>query len=86
MSMPVKYCFLVSAADDSESFAKLHPAMKRNLDGGHFTVFPCDHDPPCRQMTYEEYDSLMQRFKQLLTPPGDSDERAARTRQATGRE
>lgn len=64
MSMPIKYCFLVEAADKPESFRKLHPIMKRNLDGGHFTVFPCNHNPPCRELTAAEEADLLRRFKQ----------------------
>lgn len=63
MSVPVKYCWLVQAADDPAEFRKLHPTMKRNLDGGHFSVFPCPHDPPCRQLTAEEQRDLLTRFR-----------------------
>lgn len=66
MSIPIKYCFLVEAADNQEAFAKLHPTMKRNLDGGHFTIFGCNHDPPCRELSEAEQSELFQRFKQPL--------------------
>ena len=64
MSIPIKYCFLVEACGSEELFDKLHPIMKRNLDGGHFSVFPCNHDPPCRELTEEEQVSLMRRFRE----------------------
>jgi hypothetical protein len=64
MSIPIKYCFLVEAVDKPESFRKLHPTMKRNLEGGHFTMIPCDHNPPCRELTRAEQVDLFQRFKQ----------------------
>lgn len=64
MNVPIKYCFLVKAADNAESFAELHPIMKRNLDGGHLSVMPCKHDPHCRDLTDAEYKDLMTRFKQ----------------------
>lgn len=66
MSMPIKYCFLVQAADDLEAFTKIHPIMKRNLDGGHFTILPCGHDPPCRDLTEEEGTDLTRRFREPL--------------------
>ena len=62
MSIPIKYCFLVEAADDAKAFEKLHPIMKRNLEGGHFSIFPCDHDPSCRDLTEQESHDLMRRF------------------------
>lgn len=64
MSIPIKYCFLVKAADDAEQFAKLHPTMYRNIKGGHFSVWPCDHDPPCRELSEVECNDLMTRFRQ----------------------
>lgn len=64
MSVPVKYCFLVECVDKPESFAKLHPIMYRNLKGGHFTVWPCDHDPLCRKLTRDEEVDLMRRFRE----------------------
>jgi len=62
MSMPVKYCLLVQAADDPRVFKKIHPVMKKNIEGGHFTVVGCDHDPPCRDLT--EWGELLERFRQ----------------------
>lgn len=64
MSIPIKYCFLVQAADDPTAFDKLKPTMKRNIEGGHFSIWPCDHDPPCRQLTDEECNDLMRRFRE----------------------
>jgi len=64
MSIPIKYCFLVEACDKPESFAKLHPIMYKNFTGGHFTIFPCTHNPPCRDLTDSECDDLQRRFKE----------------------
>jgi hypothetical protein len=64
MSIPIKYCFLVEAADNTDSFRKLHPTMYDNIKGGHFTVLPCNHDPPCRQLTAVEETQLFDRFRQ----------------------
>lgn len=68
MSMPVKYCFLVQAADDPETFAKIHPVMHRNITGGHFSVWPCSHEPRCRELGKEEFHKLMQRFREKPIP------------------
>ena len=67
LSVPVSYCQLVKAVDDAEYFAKFHPVMKRNLDGGHFTLVSCRHDPPCRDLTDEEVDELWRRFKEKVS-------------------
>lgn len=64
MSTPIRYCQLVKACDDPEYFAKFHPVMKRNMDGGHWSVYPCSHDTRCRQLSVEEQQQLMIRFKQ----------------------
>ena len=69
MSVPVSYCRLVQAADDTEVFKMLHPTMKRNIDGGHFSVWPCEHDPPCRQLTEAEVRDLFSRFRADLFSP-----------------
>lgn len=67
MSIPIKYCFLVEAIDDPTSFKKLHTIMYGNLLRGHFTVFPCNHDPPCRQLTDQEQSDLLARFRKEPT-------------------
>jgi hypothetical protein len=63
MSFPIKYCWLVACADNDENFRALHSTMKRNLDGGHFSIFPCAHDPPCRQLTDAEINDLFERWR-----------------------
>ena len=64
MSIPIKYCFLVEAADNKDTFAQLHPMMKRNLDGGHFSIFACEHDHPCRTLSNDEMQDLLKRFRE----------------------
>ena len=64
MSMPVKYCALVQAADDANAFRRLHPVMKKNLEGGHFTIVPCQCDPPCRDLAGQEVENLWKRFRE----------------------
>jgi hypothetical protein len=62
MSIPIKYCVLVAAVDDPDVFRRIHPVMKINIDMGHFTVAPCDCDPPCRVLTDDECESLHRRL------------------------
>ena len=66
MSTPVRYCALVEAVDKPEAFDKLYPTMHRNILGGHFSIWPCTHDPPCRGLTEAEQIDLMRRFKKPL--------------------
>ena len=63
MSIPVSYCAFVRAVDDPAAFRSLHPIMKRNIDCGHFSVFPCEHEPHCRELSTEEQLQLMDRFR-----------------------
>lgn len=63
MSVPIKYCQLVRAIDDDEAYAKIAPVMKRNLEGGYFTVWPCNCDPPCRRVAEDEQRELLARFR-----------------------
>lgn len=63
MSIPIKYCFVVEAAENPDVFKKLHSAMHQNLKGGHFTVLPCDHDPQCRELEDEEWQSMVDRWR-----------------------
>lgn len=79
MSTPIKYCFLVEAADKQEWFAKLHPIMKANIAGGHYSIWPCDHDPPCRQLSDEECADLMTRFNEPVSGAHEASRRIAGT-------
>lgn len=63
MSIPTKYCLLVQAADDDTVFDGIASVMHDNVIGGHFTIFPCNCEPPCRQMTREEEQNLLRRFR-----------------------
>jgi len=67
MSIPIRYCSLVIAVDDLDFFGKVHPQMKRNLDKGHFSILPCEHDPPCRDLSDYELDQLFKRFREPIT-------------------
>ena len=65
MSMPIQACTLIKAAKDEELFRRIHPMMHRNVKGGHFSIFPCSHDPPCAEvLTEEEQLDLMARLRQ----------------------
>ena len=78
MSIPIKYCLLVEAVDSAETFVKLHPVMKRNIESGHFSIWPCNHEPPCRALTDVEYEDLMQRFKEPCMGAGKAEEKGGR--------
>lgn len=69
MSVPVKYCDLVRAAEDPEYFERTHTTMHRNIKSGHWSVWPCECKPPCRLLTTERFQGLIQRFKQ---PPREA--------------
>lgn len=64
MSTPVRYCQLVGAADDPAVFARIHQAVYANLKLGHWLIYPCEHAPLCRELSAEEQQELLDRFKQ----------------------
>lgn len=66
MSIPISYCRLVRALDSKEELESLRETMAYNLRHGAFTLVPCNHNPPHRQLTDADWDKL----EQLL---GDSD-------------
>jgi hypothetical protein len=62
MSTPISYCHFVEAVDNQQAFDALYDALKRNLKSGRFTLSPCGHSPPCRQLSDEEINSLASRL------------------------
>ena len=66
MSTPIKYCWFVSAAENQESFERLHRIMQENMEWGAYTMLPCNHVPPCRKLTDQEGNDLMERLNQPM--------------------
>lgn len=77
LSVPFKYCLFVQAAEDPDVLARLAPLMRRNLEEGHYTVLPCNHNPPCRNLTEEERLQLDTAFRtgKWFLPEGNSSDR-----------
>ena len=58
MSIPLSACYFRRAIDDEPFRALLLDAIQENLACGHFSVWPCPHNPPCKPLTDEECDLL----------------------------
>jgi hypothetical protein len=66
VSIPVQYCDLLESLTDEAVFRDLHSTMQMNLEFGGFSIFPCEHDPPCRRMLDVELGELLERFRAPL--------------------
>ncbi len=67
MSQPIKVCTIAKAAKgDQEAFDWLVKALHRNLSYGAFTMFPCDHQPPCESPSEEQLAALDKRVADEL--------------------
>lgn len=60
MSIPISYCRLVRALDSKEELESLRKTMAYNLSHGAFSFILCNHNPPHRHLTDEEWDKLEQ--------------------------
>ena len=47
MSIPLVFCRFVKAFDDEKAFIALARDLLYNFEKGHFTNFPCKHEPKC---------------------------------------
>lgn len=62
MSMPLSECRINAAALGNEkAYADLVEAMRFNLKRGSYSIFPCQHNPPCAQATKEQRETLEKR-------------------------
>lgn len=65
----MSYCLLVKALDNTRVFESLRATLRANIQDGHFTVIPCKHQIPCREITDRDLESLLSRCQQA--PDGD---------------
>lgn len=64
MSTPIQFCLVAKAANGDElAFQRLLTAMRENLKCGHWSQWPCKHDPKC---TASE-ESIMAMSERLAT-------------------
>jgi hypothetical protein len=62
MSIPISHCLVSKAGlGDEQCFTRLVEAMDYNQRCGHFSTFPCEHDPRCPSLTEDQESSLNQR-------------------------
>ncbi len=55
MSTPVTSCLVVKAVTEGGKYKEAFlRGMKENLDGGSFSVIPCECSPPCGDGVTEE--------------------------------
>lgn len=63
MSLPVQDClFFRAARGDEKAFDHLVKRLAYNLVKGHFTMYPCNHEPSCPECTEEELAALHDRL------------------------
>lgn len=59
MSVPISECKINAAAlGNEEAFKGLVVAMTVNLKRGAYSIFPCQHKPPCAQATKEQREAV----------------------------
>lgn len=67
MSAPIRVCTVYRAAKGNEkSYQFLVDAMAQNLKAHAFTMYPCEHKPPCSPATDAQIKALDLRLGQAL--------------------
>ncbi len=62
MSVPLSQCLIAKAArGDDQAYKNLRKILAINVDCGHFSIYPCKHQPAC-EATQEEIDKLQKRI------------------------
>jgi len=83
MSQPISACTISKAAHGNQDALKfLTQAMKTNVECGHYSTFPCRHDPPCPVPTEEMMKKLNQHLHETAEREGWK--RGAQGRKGTG--
>ena len=59
MSTPFAYCLVSKAGNgDVAAYEKLREIMRYNLKCGHWSMFPCQCQPTCPELTEEQARAL----------------------------
>jgi len=67
MSLPLQDClFFRAARGDEKAFDSLVKRLAYNIVKGHFTMYPCSHEPRCVECTDEELEALTKRLEPAL--------------------
>jgi diadenosine tetraphosphate (Ap4A) HIT family hydrolase len=65
MSMPIVYCSIVKALESPQVMENLKKSLKYNLEKGYFSVWPCKHNPQCRDLTEQEQDQILKMMEDI---------------------
>lgn len=70
--MSISYCRFVEAyeTNNTKLFKKLAFDVYREVDDGKLTAAPCEHDPPCRQLTEKEFDQINDFMAKIIEGDG----------------
>ena len=67
MSYAIPYCLISKAGyEDEDAFHELSKLMKSNIAYGHFSYFPCNHNPKCPPLNEEQLRCLNLRLSEVL--------------------
>jgi len=63
MSVPILICRFRKALESEEALAALKKDLQTNLNFGSLSIFPCEHTPPCKPLTDEEWNELERKIE-----------------------
>lgn len=67
MSIPIDDCLIhAGALGNDEAKDELLGIMRENLRLGHWSHFPCPHDPPCQKAPPEQYAAFSSQVWKVL--------------------
>jgi len=66
MSTVLTACMAIKAYHDDEVMKKFAVAFYENLLKGHFSTNPCEHKPPCKELTEKQMEELKERMINYL--------------------
>jgi hypothetical protein len=58
MSIPISICRFRKALQSDEEWSTLKRDLQGNLNFESLCILPCDHTPPCKPLTDEEWAEL----------------------------
>ena len=63
MSIPISICRFRKALESEGALDSLKRDLQANLNRGTLSVLECDHTPPCKPLTDEEWTELERKIK-----------------------
>lgn len=75
MSIPLTFCSFYRNINKDTRFKKLVLALHENLEAGHFTLSKCSHTPPCKRLSDNQVERVLNKMRKCLKELGLSNKK-----------